>query len=107
MYFELCNDDLFPSLRGTALTNPNKGKWFKFNDTVVEEFDMNDQTVEQECFGGTYKAKVYDSSSTYPEERLRYWNGYLLFYERTEEMTSPVTAKRSRIISRRVLPEGG
>ena len=48
--------------RGTALTNPNKGKWFKFNDTLVEEFDMNDQTVEQECFGGAYRAKVYDSS---------------------------------------------
>ena len=47
--------------RGTVLTNPNKGKWFKFNDTFVEEFDMNDATVEQECFGGTYKAKVYDS----------------------------------------------
>ncbi|XP_035828590.1 LOW QUALITY PROTEIN: ubiquitin carboxyl-terminal hydrolase 24 [Aplysia californica] len=93
--------------RGTVLTNPNKGKWFKFNDTVVEEFDMNDMTVEQECFGGSYKAKVYDSSSTYPEERLRYWNGYLLFYERIEDLRSPVTAKRSKIISRRVLPEGG
>lgn len=44
------------------LTNPNKGKWFKFNDTIVEEFDMTDVTVEQECFGGTYKAKVFDSS---------------------------------------------
>ncbi|XP_059140581.1 ubiquitin carboxyl-terminal hydrolase 24-like isoform X2 [Physella acuta] len=93
--------------RGTVVTNPNKGKWFKFNDTVVEEFDMNDVTVEEECFGGTYKAKVYDSSNTYPEERLRYWNGYLLFYERIEDMRSPVTAKRSKIISRRVLPEGG
>ncbi|KAH9492249.1 Ubiquitin carboxyl-terminal hydrolase 24 [Bulinus truncatus] len=93
--------------RGTVLTNPNKGKWFKFNDTLVEEFDLNDVTVEQECFGGTYKAKVYDSSNTYPEERLRYWNGYLLFYERLEDLRSPVTAKRSKIISRRVLPEGG
>ena len=44
------------------LTNPNKGKWFKFNDTVVEEFDMTDTSVEQECFGGVYKAKVFDSS---------------------------------------------
>ncbi|BFY99847.1 hypothetical protein BsWGS_02887 [Bradybaena similaris] len=93
--------------RGTVLTNPNKGKWFKFNDTVVEEFDLNDGSVEQECFGGTYKAKVYDSSNTYPEERLRYWNGYLLFYERSEDLRSPVTAKRSKIISRRVLPVGG
>ena len=43
------------------LNNNNKGKWFKFNDTVVEEFDMSDTTVEAECFGGTYKAKVYDN----------------------------------------------
>ncbi|GFO40772.1 ubiquitin carboxyl-terminal hydrolase 24, partial [Plakobranchus ocellatus] len=93
--------------RGTASTNPNKGKWFKFNDTVVEEFDMNDQTVEQECFGGSYRAKVYDSSNSYPEDRLRYWNGYLLFYERIEDLRSPITAKRSKIIARRVLPEGG
>lgn len=93
--------------RGTVLTNPNKGKWFKFNDTVVEEFDMTDVTVEQECFGGMYKAKVFDSTSSYPEERLRYWNGYLLFYERMEEPSTPATAKRSRILSRRMLPEGG
>lgn len=46
--------------RGTVLNNNNKGKWFKFNDTVVEEFEMTDAAVEAECFGGTYKAKVYD-----------------------------------------------
>ena len=38
-----------------------KGKWYKFNDTIVEEFDMNDESLEQECFGGTYKATVYDT----------------------------------------------
>ncbi|XP_070196439.1 ubiquitin carboxyl-terminal hydrolase 24-like isoform X2 [Littorina saxatilis] len=93
--------------RGTVLTNPNKGKWFKFNDTIVEEFHMNDTTVEQECFGGVYKAKVFDSTSSYPEDRLRYWNGYLLFYEKMEEPKTSSTAKRSRILSRRMLPQGG
>jgi len=38
-----------------------KGKWFKFNDTIVEEFDMNEDSLEAECFGGTYKANVYDT----------------------------------------------
>lgn len=47
--------------RGNVITNPHRGKWFKFNDTVVEEFDMSDETIEAECFGGTYKAKVYDN----------------------------------------------
>ncbi|CAH1774066.1 unnamed protein product [Owenia fusiformis] len=83
--------------RGTSLTNENKGKWFKFNDQVVEEFDLNDETLEAECFGGTYRAKVYDQSSSYPEERQRYWNGYLLFYERMEEIRTPVSAKKSKI----------
>ena len=38
-----------------------KEKWYKFNDTIVEEFDMNEDTLEAECFGGTYKATVYDT----------------------------------------------
>ena len=46
-------------------------------------------------------------ASSFPEERLRYWNGYLLFYERMEEPNTPNTAKRSRILSRRMLPQGG
>ena len=44
------------------MTNPNKGKWFKFNDTTVEEVEMTESMLEQECFGGTYKAKVSYSS---------------------------------------------
>ena len=47
--------------RGTFITNPSRGKWFKFNDTDVQEFDMNDANLEAECFGGTYKARVYDT----------------------------------------------
>ena len=42
------------------MDNPSKGKWFKFNDTVVEEFEMTDANLEAECFGGYYKTKVYD-----------------------------------------------
>ena len=87
--------------RGTYLSNPGLGKWIKFNDNTIEEFDMNDTTIEAECFGGSYKAKVYEQSSTsYPEERLRYWNGYLLFYERIEDRT-PISAKKSRISLRK------
>lgn len=88
---------------------------------------MNDANLEAECFGGTYKAKVYDQcrftlphehrsllcyrtlnvifviiASSYPEERLRYWNGYLLFYERMEDTTkTPISAKKSRMSFRK------
>lgn len=40
-----------------------RNRWLKFNDTTVEEFEMTDNTLEAECFGGTYKAKSYDTSN--------------------------------------------
>jgi len=43
------------------MTNPNKGKWYRFNDTVVEEFEMTEESLESECFGGKYKAKFSDT----------------------------------------------
>ena len=39
----------------------SKNKWFKFNDTVVEPFTMNEESLEAECFCGTYKANGYDT----------------------------------------------
>ncbi|MGH0127179.1 UNVERIFIED_CONTAM: hypothetical protein FKN15_071588 [Acipenser sinensis] len=78
--------------RGSA-----KGKWYKFNDNVVEEFDMNDETLEYECFGGEYRPKVYDQSNPYPDVRRRYWNAYMLFYQRISDQNSPVLPKKSRV----------
>ncbi|XP_056131607.1 ubiquitin carboxyl-terminal hydrolase 24 [Lampris incognitus] len=78
--------------RGTA-----RGRWYKFNDNVVEEFDMNDETLEYECFGGEYRPKVYDQSNPYPDVRRRYWNAYMLFYQRISDQNSPVLPKKSRV----------
>ncbi|XP_064477292.1 ubiquitin carboxyl-terminal hydrolase 24-like isoform X2 [Ornithodoros turicata] len=72
-----------------------RGTWYKFNDTTVEEFDLNDTSIETECFGGTYKAKVSDSASCYPETRQRHWNAYLLFYERQEDSRTPRTPHKN------------
>ncbi|XP_063283711.1 ubiquitin carboxyl-terminal hydrolase 24 isoform X2 [Pelobates fuscus] len=74
-----------------------KSKWYKFNDTVVEEFDLNDETMEYECFGGEYRPKVYDQSNPYPDVRRRYWNAYMLFYQRVSDQNSPVLPKKSRV----------
>lgn len=95
--------------------NNGRNRWLKFNDTTVEEFDMNDKTLEAECFGGTYKAKSYDSgkqsfcslkckeyiyfyfflANGFPETRQRYWNGYILFYDRIEDtMKTPRTPRK-------------
>lgn len=51
----------------------SRSRWYKFNDNVVEEFDMNDETLEYECFGGEYRPKVYDqcmSRFLCPDTRL-------------------------------------
>eukprot|EP00105_Crassostrea_gigas_P001822 XP_011414140.1 PREDICTED: ubiquitin carboxyl-terminal hydrolase 24 [Crassostrea gigas] len=94
--------------RGDMMSNPQKGKWFKFNDTVVEEFEMTEDSLEAECFGGTYKAKILEPTTTLPDERVRYWNGYMLFYEKMEEPAkTPVSAKKSKIQTRKAIPEGG
>uniref|UniRef100_A0A8B9P8A3 ubiquitinyl hydrolase 1 n=1 Tax=Apteryx owenii TaxID=8824 RepID=A0A8B9P8A3_APTOW len=74
-----------------------KGKWYKFNDTVVEEFELSDETLEYECFGGEYRPKVYDQSNPYPDVRRRYWNAYMLFYQRVSDQNSPVLPKKSRV----------
>ncbi|KAM5148138.1 ubiquitin carboxyl-terminal hydrolase 24 [Mantella aurantiaca] len=74
-----------------------KSKWYKFNDTVVEEFDLTDETIEYECFGGEYRPKVYDQSNPYPDVRRRYWNAYMLFYQRVSDQNSPVLPKKSRV----------
>ncbi|XP_056271460.1 ubiquitin carboxyl-terminal hydrolase 24 isoform X7 [Pseudoliparis swirei] len=78
--------------RGSA-----RGHWYKFNDNVVEEFDMNDETLEYECFGGEYRPKVYDQSNPYPDVRRRYWNAYMLFYQKISDQNSPVLPKKSRV----------
>nr|XP_044995148.1 ubiquitin carboxyl-terminal hydrolase 24 isoform X2 [Jaculus jaculus] len=74
-----------------------KGKWYKFNDTVVEEFDLSDETLDYECFGGEYRPKVYDQTNPYPDVRRRYWNAYMLFYQRASDQSSPVLPKKSRV----------
>ena len=41
------------------------GQWLRFNDVLVDEFNMTNQTLEAECFGGTYKPKPSESQVTY------------------------------------------
>ena len=76
------------------LSNLEKyGRWFKFNDTTVEEFEMSEENIAAECFGGTYKAKKV--SSNLPEDRQRYWNAYMLFYEARDKTGPRTPSKKS------------
>ena len=53
-----------------------ESRWYRFNDTVVDEFIMNDAALGAECFGGMYKSKAADGSKYYMVEssgRVKYW----------------------------------
>nr|CDS25696.1 ubiquitin carboxyl terminal hydrolase 24 [Hymenolepis microstoma] len=60
-------------------------RWLKFNDTYIEEVDMTDEFLQQECFGGTYLA---ETPGRPPEKRTRNYSAYLLFYQRVPSTTS-------------------
>ena len=36
--------------------------WYRFNDTMVDEFVMHDEALAAECFGGSYKSRSGDGS---------------------------------------------
>ena len=58
-------------------TRSRTNRWYRFNDTSVDEIDFNEQMLEDECFGGTFRSQK-DSSS---DERTRFWNAYMLIYQ--------------------------
>ncbi|KAL5963642.1 Ubiquitin carboxyl-terminal hydrolase 24, partial [Taenia solium] len=66
-----------------ADANPPE-RWLKFNDTHIEEVEMTDEFLQQECFGGTYLAEVPGRP---PEKRTRNYSAYLLFYQRVSSNT--------------------
>ena len=49
---------------------------------------------------------LFISANSYPEDRIRYWNGYMLFYERMEESKTPMSAKKSKLVTRKLWPDG-
>ena len=59
--------------------NDSNEKWYKFNDTSVEEINLNESTLIEECFGGTFTCT--SDNRCLPEERIRYWNAYMLIYK--------------------------
>ena len=83
----------------------NTNQWYRFNDTSVEEIQLTEQMLEEECFGGTFRVQKDNSNST--EERTRFWNAYMLIYQCIEPSkllpppavpSSPSTNRSSRHI---------
>ncbi|KAK0066423.1 ubiquitin carboxyl-terminal hydrolase FAF-X isoform X1 [Biomphalaria pfeifferi] len=63
-------------------------KWYKFDDGDVTECKMEDEEeMKNQCFGGEYLGEVYDhmlKRSAFRRQK-RWWNAYILFYERLDE----------------------
>ena len=69
-------------------------KWYKFNDTSVEEINFTDATLADECFGGTFIST--SEFKVLPEERVRYWNAYMLFYRELDYNNQPKQQQQQR-----------
>ncbi|KAK3596917.1 hypothetical protein CHS0354_031696 [Potamilus streckersoni] len=63
-------------------------KWYKFDDGDVSECKMeDDEEMKNQCFGGEYLGEVFDhmlKRMAYRRQK-RWWNAYILFYERQDE----------------------
>lgn len=60
--------------------SPNRNQWYRFNDICVEEIELTEQLLEEECFGGKYRAQK-EGYSNNTEERTRFWSAYMLIYQ--------------------------
>lgn len=70
-------------------------KWYKFDDGEVAECRMEDEEeMKNQCFGGEYMGEVFDHMLKRMSIRRqkRWWNAYILFYERIESSTSSAMA---------------
>ncbi|CAF1099925.1 unnamed protein product [Rotaria sp. Silwood1] len=82
----------------------NTNQWYRFNDLTVEEIQLTEQMLEEECFGGTFRVQKDNNNSS--EERTRFWNAYMLIYQCIEPSkllppplpvsSSPNTTRSSR-----------
>ncbi|VDD74903.1 unnamed protein product [Mesocestoides corti] len=73
-------------------------RWLKFNDTVIEEVEMTDDFLQQECFGGTY---LVETPGRPPEKRTRNYSAYLLFYQRVPPSSGGSVCPPEKTRSRR------
>ncbi|KAL4220567.1 putative ubiquitin carboxyl-terminal hydrolase FAF-X [Mactra antiquata] len=85
--------------RGHGETTP---RWYKFDDGDVSECKMDDdEEMKNQCFGGEYMGEVFDhmlKRMTYRRQK-RWWNAYILFYERVEEIDEDKISKNIQDLS--------
>ncbi|XP_022644946.1 probable ubiquitin carboxyl-terminal hydrolase FAF-X isoform X2 [Varroa jacobsoni] len=63
------------------------GQWYKFDDGEVCESKMEShEEMKNQCFGGDYVSEMFDhiSKRMSCRRQKRWWNAYILFYERVD-----------------------
>ncbi|XP_053404353.1 probable ubiquitin carboxyl-terminal hydrolase FAF-X isoform X2 [Mercenaria mercenaria] len=77
-------------------------KWYKFDDGDVSECKMDDdEEMKNQCFGGEYMGEVFDhmlKRMTYRRQK-RWWNAYILFYERVDDVEDEKISKTIQDLS--------
>ncbi|CAD6192121.1 unnamed protein product [Caenorhabditis auriculariae] len=66
--------------------SPSYGKWYQINDTLVSP--LLPDSIADLWFGGTFCNET--GFNDLPDERIRHWNAYVLFYERVENVPPPI-----------------
>ncbi|EDO35056.1 predicted protein [Nematostella vectensis] len=73
--------------RYCILLSDDSHRWYKFDDGDVSECKMeDDEEMKAQCFGGEYMGEVFDhmlKRMSYRRQK-RWWNAYILFYERED-----------------------
>ncbi|KAL3990716.1 Ubiquitin carboxyl-terminal hydrolase family protein [Acanthocheilonema viteae] len=74
------------------------GRWFKFDDVDVTEWHLSKEEMQNMWFGGEYIAEGFENSSHYQKKRQkRWWNAYLLIYEKTSTTVPSVTSSSAEL----------
>ncbi|KAK3094503.1 hypothetical protein FSP39_002606 [Pinctada imbricata] len=79
-----------------------QAKWYKFDDGDVTECKMDDdEEMKNQCFGGEYMGEVFDhmlKRMAYRRQK-RWWNAYILFYERQDHLDEKIIYKSLQDLS--------
>ncbi|XP_065644318.1 ubiquitin carboxyl-terminal hydrolase 9X isoform X4 [Hydra vulgaris] len=79
-----------------------KQSWYKFDDGDVSDCNMDDEEeLKNQCFGGEYMGEVFDHMMK--RRQKRWWNAYLLFYERLD-VASKTNRENSSSCGKLVMP---
>jgi ubiquitin carboxyl-terminal hydrolase 9/24 len=69
--------------------NMSTRQWYRFDDTDVTLADLNDDSIlRRECFGGENDALLGSKGAGALRNSMRWWNAYLLFYERVNPIVT-------------------